>query len=299
MKEVNFMLHTLENGILRITLDDHGAELKSITGVSDGTEYLFNGDPKWWKYTSPVLFPIVGKLLNGKYRIDGKEYSLPGHGFGRISDYDCIRKENDEVVFALNWTEDTLKNYPYKFRLEIAYILKDNRLEIIWTVKNLDDKIMYFSIGAHPALKCPIVDGEKFEDCYLKFNISEKCSRMPIDMNSGTLTHERIPTIEGNELSLNYDLFKGDALVFDNLKSDEVSICSRKSNKSITLKAKGFPFWGIWTPDKGGAPFLCIEPWHGHADFIDFNGDISEKDGILSLPANESFDAGYAFIIHE
>ena len=116
------MLHTLENSILRITVDNHGAELKSITGISDGTEYLFNGDPKWWKYTSPVLFPIVGKLVNGKYRVNNKEYSLPGHGFGRISDYNCIRKETDEVVFELEWNEETLKSYPYKFRVEIAYI---------------------------------------------------------------------------------------------------------------------------------------------------------------------------------
>ncbi|MBR1729456.1 MAG: aldose 1-epimerase family protein [Selenomonadaceae bacterium] len=293
------MIHTLKNDILKITIDDHGAELKSIIGVSDNTEYLFNGDPKWWKYTSPVLFPIVGKLVDSKYRVDGKEFSMPGHGFGRISDYQCISESSDEVVFALDWNEETLKSYPFKFRLEITYILRKNRVEVIWTVKNVDDKVMYFSIGAHPALKCPIVDGENFEDCYLKFNVSEKCSRIPIDMKSGALTHERIATIYGKELALNYDLFKGDALVFDNLQSDEVSVCSRKSKKSITVKAKGFPFWGIWTPDKGGAPFICIEPWHGHADFIDFKGDISEKDGIHSLPAGESFDAGYAFIIHE
>ena len=293
------MLYTLQNDRLRVTADEHGAELKSITGISDNTEYLFDGDPKWWKYTSPVLFPIVGKLVDGKYRLDGKEYSLPGHGFGRISDYKCIRKESDELVFALDWSEETLKNYPFKFRLEIAYILRDNRVEVMWTVNNEDDKTMYFSIGAHPALRCPIADGEKFDDCYLKFNVAEKCSRLPIDMKSGALTHDRIPTIEGKELDLNYELFKGDALVFDDLKSDEVSICSRKSNKAITLKAKGFPFWGIWTPDKGGAPFLCIEPWHGHADFIDFKGDLKDKDGIHSLPAGESFDAGYAFIINE
>ena len=292
------MLYTLENNLLKISVDEHGAELKSITGISDGTEYLFDGNPKWWKYTSPVLFPIVGKLVNNKYRFNGTEYSLPGHGFGRTSDYKCIRKSTDELVFALDWNEDTLKSYPFKFRLEIAYILHENRVEIMWTVKNVDDKNMYFSIGAHPAICCPIVSGENFDDCYLKFNVSEKSSRILLD-SSGPLTHDRIPTLNGTELDLNYDLFKEDALVFDDLKSDEVSICSRKSKKSVTVKAKGFPFWGIWTPSKGSAPFLCIEPWHGHADFIDFNGDLKDKDGIISLSANESFDAGYAFIIHE
>ena len=105
--------------------------------------------------------------------------------------------------------------------------------------------------------------------------------------------------MNGKEFNLNYEIFKGDALIFDDLKSDEISICSRKSSKSIKMIAKGFPFWGIWTPTKGGAPFICLEPWHGHADFEDFSGDISEKDGIRKIPAGESFDAGYSIIINE
>ena len=292
------MLHTLKNAKLKITVADHGAELKSITGLSDNTEYMHDSNPDWWKYSSPVLFPIVGKLVNNKYRAEGKEYELPSHGFARVSEFECIREDEDEVVFQLKYSDETLKVYPYKFILEIAYILRDNRVEIIWTVKNVDDKTMYFSIGAHPALKCPIVDGENFEDCYLKFNVAEKSGRIPLTAN-GTFTHEKTPLLDGTEFNLNYEIFKNDALIFDDLKSDSISVCSRKSSKSVTLVAKGFPFWGIWSPVKGGAPFVCIEPWHGHADFEGFSGDISKKDGIKKLPAEQSFDAGYSFVINE
>lgn len=292
------MIHTLENDVLRITAADYGAELKSITGISDGTEYLHNGDPTWWKYTSPVLFPFVGKVVNNKYRVDGKEYELPQHGFARTSEFECIREAKDEVAFRLKWNEETLKVYPYKFQLEVAYILRQNRVEVMWTVENLDDKEIYFSIGAHPALKCPIVDGESFDDCYLKFDIPEKSSRILLAAN-GNLSHNRVPTLDGKELNLNYELFKGDALVFDDLKSDEISICSRKSSKSITIRAEKFPYMGIWTPAKGGAPLLCIEPWLGHADYEDFTGDISQKEGIKKLGVGKSLDAGYAFIITE
>ena len=291
------MIHTLKNDKLTITVADHGAELKSMTGA-DGTEYLFDGNPKWWKYTSPVLFPIVGKLVNGKYRAEGKEFDLPGHGFARTSDFECVREDNNEIVFRLNWSDETLKVYPYKFSLEISYILKDNTVDVIWLVKNLDDKPIYFSIGAHPALKCPIVEGENFDDCYLSFNKAEKSARILL-LPAGPLSRDRVPTLDGTTLNLNYDLFKGDALVFDDLKSDEVTICSKKSSKKITVKAKGFPYWGIWTPDKGGAPFLCIEPWHGHADFADFTGDITQKDGINKLDVGQSFDTNYTFIIGE
>ncbi|MBR6268520.1 MAG: aldose 1-epimerase family protein [Selenomonadaceae bacterium] len=289
------MRHSLENDILTITVDDHGAELKSITAKRDGTEYLWNGDPAWWKYSSPVLFPIVGKLVKGKYRYNGHEYELPGHGFGRISDFTCVRQSNDEIAFLLESNDETLKSYPFPFRLEISYVLRQNEVNVHWKVTNPDTSDMYFSIGAHPALRCPIDKDDDFKDCFLRFNISENSQRIMLNAD-GPLSHKRVDILNGTELSLDYELFKEDALVFDDLKSDEVSICSRKSGKSVTLKAKDFPFWGIWT--KPGAPFLCIEPWHGHADYEDFAGDLSEKDGIRKLRGGESFDAEYSFLVN-
>ncbi len=280
---------------MAISADDHGAELRSITAKSDGTEYLWNGDPAWWKYTSPILFPIVGKLVNGKYRHNGIEYELPGHGFGRISDFTCIRRTSEELAFMLESTPETLKSYPFRFKLEVSYTLQQNEVKVHWTVTNPDTSDMYFSIGAHPALRCPIVQDEDFTDCFLKFNKSENSERIMLKAD-GPLSHNRIPILKGTELPLDYELFKDDALVFDDLKSDEVSICSKKSGKSITVKAEGFPFWGIWT--KPGAPFLCIEPWHGHADYEDFTGDLSNKDGIRKLGGGESFAAGYSFLIN-
>ena len=292
------MTHTLENGILKITVAERGAELKSITSLKDGTEYLFDGDPTWWKYSSPVLFPIVGKLVNNKYRAEGKEFTLPGHGFGRTSDFWLNDATDDTLTFALESNAATLKVYPYKFRLEISFKLIGNEIKAFWKVANIDDQEIYFSIGAHPALSCPIAYRENFEDCYLKFNMPEKSSRIVLSA-SGTLSHERIPTLDGTELPLTYDLFKGDAIVFDDLKSDEVSICSRKSSKSITVRAKNFPYWGFWTPAQGGAPFICIEPWHGHADYEDFTGELKDKEGIIKLAVGATFETEMSFIIGE
>ena len=290
------MVHTLQNDVLKITVADRGAELKSITGVADGTEYLFDSDPTWWKYSSPVLFPIVGKLVNNKYRAEGKEFDLPGHGFARTSDFWLVNASNDSATFELESNATTLAVYPYRFHLEISYKLTGNEVKVVWKVTNTDDKTIYFSIGAHPALRCPIVAGETFEDCYLKFNKPEKSSRIVL-LASGPLSRDRIPTLDGTELNLNYELFKGDALVFDDLKSDEVSVCSRKSDKKITVRAKGFPYWGFWTPDRGGAPFICIEPWHGHADYFDFTGELKDKEGIRPLAVGETFETEMSFII--
>ena len=241
------MLHTLQNDVLKITVADRGAELKSITEIADGAEYLFDSNPTWWKYSSPVLFPIVGKVNGGKYRAEGKEFTLPGHGFARTSDFWLVDTTENALTFALESNAATLKVYPYKFRLEISFELIGNEVKVLWKVANVDDKEIYFSIGAHPAICCPLAYRENFEDCYLKFNRAEKSSRIPLAA-SGALSHERIPTLDGTELDLNYDLFKGDALVFDDLKSDEVSVCSRKSSKKITVRAKNFPYWGFGRP---------------------------------------------------
>ena len=289
-------MKTLQNDVLRITVAERGAELKSITALSDGTEYLFNSDPIWWKYSSPVLFPIVGKVKGGKYRAEGREFELGQHGFARTSYFWLVDATDNTLTFALESNAATLAVYPYKFRLEISYELVGNEIKVFWKVINVDDKEIYFSIGAHPAICCPISYRENFTDCYLKFNKPEKSARLPLAAN-GLLTQERIPTLDGTELDLNYDLFKGDALVIDDLKSDEVSVCSRNSSKSLTIRAKDFPYWGFWTPAQGGAPFICIEPWHGHADYEDFKGELKDKEGILKLAVGETFETELDFII--
>lgn len=291
-------MYTLQNDVLKITVAEHGAELKSITAISDGTEYLFDGDPTWWKYSSPVLFPIVGKLVNDKYRAEGKEFTLPGHGFGRTTDFWLVDATDNKLTFALESNAATLKVYPYKFRLEISFELAGNEVKVLWKVANVDDKEIYFSIGAHPAISCPIAYRENFDDCYLKFNRQEKSSRIPLTAD-GLLSRERIPTLDGTELALNYEMFKGDAFVFDDLKSDEVSVCSRKSSKSITVRAKNFPYWGFWTPARGGAPFVCIEPWHGHADYENFTGELKDKEGIIKLAVGETFETEMSFIVND
>ncbi|MBQ6130772.1 MAG: aldose 1-epimerase family protein [Selenomonadaceae bacterium] len=290
------MLHTLKNGVLKIKVAERGAELKSITALADGTEYLFDSDPTWWKFSSPVLFPIVGKLVDDKYRAEGKEFSLPGHGFARTTDFWLVDATDNTLTFALESNAATLKVYPYKFRLEISFELIGSEIKVRWKVTNVDDKEIYFSIGAHPAISCPINYRENFADCYLKFNRAEKSSCIRLNAN-GTLSREKSPLLDGDELPLSYELFKNDAIVFDDLKSDEVSVCSRKSSKSITIRAKDFPYWGFWTPAQGGAPFICIEPWHGHADYEDFAGELKDKEGIIKLAAGAVFETEMSFII--
>lgn len=286
------MIYSIENSTVKITASTHGGELHSITGKETGTEYLWNGNAEYWKYHAPHLFPIIGKTVDLKYRVDGNTYELPSHGLARISEYTLLSQTENSLTFELKYSDELLKVYPYKFSLQITYTIGENSVNVGYKVINLDSKEIFFSIGAHPAFMCPINQEEKLEDCYLEFNQKENSSVMLIT-EEGYLSHNRKECLKDeNIINLPKELFEDDALVFDNLKSDKITIKSRKSSKELAVEFKGFTYMGIWAP-KAGAPFLCIEPWFGHADYEDFKGELKEKEGGLSLEPSKEFKCNY------
>lgn len=286
------MIYSLENSSIKITASTYGGEIHSITGKEDGTEYLWDGNTEYWKYHAPILFPIVGKVVDSKYKVDGKIYELPQHGLARTSEFNLISKTEDEITFELTYSEESLKVYPYKFSLRSTYELEDNTVNVTYSVRNLDDKKIHFSIGAHPAFMCPIDKDNKLEECYLQFSEKETSKRKVLT-EEGYLSHEESECLNSTDvLMLSKELFKDDALIFDDLKSDMITIRSRNNDKALIVDFEDFPHMGIWSP-KGGAPFVCIEPWFGHADYQDFSGDLSEKEGIISLEEGKEFNCTY------
>ena len=290
------MLYTLENEKVKITISKQGAELHNITSKVDGTEYLWNRNKRYWSYSAPVLFPIVGKVKNGTYKVDGKEYNLPQHGLARLKEFEMIEKTDNKIIFELGASEETLKVYPYKFSLKIAYTLVENGVVTEYIVENTDNKMIYFSIGAHPAFMCPMVAGEIIDDYYFEFNEKENCDIIPIS-EQGYIKRERKQyLVDNNIIPLNFDVFKGDALVFDSLKSNKISLKSVNHDKVLTMDFTGFPYMGLWTKATG-APFVCIEPWYGHADFEDFDGELKDKAGIEKLEVGQKFNSAYTLTI--
>ena len=287
--------YVLENDKLRIVVSEHGAEMRRLTEKKDGTEYLWDGNPEWWKYTSPILFPIVGKLKENKYRVNWREYSLPSHGFGRTSNFVLDSHAANSLKFSLEWTDETYEIYPFKFRLIVGYQLDGSAVKVTWRVLNHDVKPIYFSIGAHPALRCPITAGEDITDCYLSFEKSEFASKYAVTDDAFVLD-EQVPGIMGDRQELSWDFFAQGTWIFDNLASDRVTIRSKKSEKFVAVEAPNFPFWAFWSPERGGAPFICIEPWYGHADFVDFDGDFKDKHGVQKLDVGGIFDTEYRII---
>ncbi|MFL0270034.1 aldose 1-epimerase family protein [Candidatus Clostridium radicumherbarum] len=292
------MNYSLENALLKITLNDHGAELHNIKGKKENIEFLWNGDEEYWKYHAPVLFPIVGKMLNSKYIVDGNTYTLPQHGLARVSEFKKTTETESSITFNLDYSEETLKVYPFRFSFEIEYTLDNNSIIIKYKVINRDNKNMLFSIGAHPAFMCPILPNESLEDYYFEFSKNETASIMELS-EQGYFTHKEFPYLNGEKIvALSKEVFKNDALVFHNLNSHIIYLKAKNHNKFVEFDFENFPYLGLWSKPTG-APFVCIEPWFGHADFEDFNGELKDKEGIISLEENNAFTCCYKIIIHQ
>lgn len=290
------MIYTLENSTIKITTSPFGGELHNLTSKIDGTEFLWNGDNEYWKYHAPILFPIVGKVKNNTYRVEDENYSLPQHGLARVSEFNMIKKTDNSITFSLFYSDKTLEVYPYKFELQIRYDLIQNGVKINYKVINKDSKEIFFSIGAHPAFMCPIMPEEKMNDYYFEFNEKETSSLLTLNAE-GYFSHKRVPYLNNeNIIALSKEVFKNDALVFDNLKSNKIALKSKNNNKSLTMDFTGFPYIGLWSKPTG-APFVCIEPWFGHSDFEDFSEEFKEKEGIQSLNINEEFNCSYEITI--
>lgn len=292
------MIYSLENSKIKITASTHGGELHSITGKDTGTEYLWDGNPTYWKYHAPILFPIIGKVTDLKYKVDGRIYELPQHGLARTSEFNLLSQTEDSISFELKYSDDSLNVYPFKFSLISTYKLSDNSLTVNYHVRNLDTTDILFSIGAHPAFMCPINQNESLDDYYLQFNEKETSSIF-VPTKEVFLTHEKKEYLNNSaEIKLSKDTFKNDVLIFDNLKSNKITIKSRNCTKSLSVEFGDFPYLGIWAPPTG-APFICIEPWFGHADYEDFHGEFKDKEGVISLPNNKEFSCSYTITITE
>lgn len=293
------MLTILENDVLRLTVDTHGAEIHSLVAKQTDIEYIWQADPQYWQRHAPILFPIVGKLRNGQYEYDGSLYNMSGHGFARDKDFVLTDKTENALVYTLTYDEDTLKIYPFKFNLVVTYTLIFDTVKVSWKVQNLDTKEeMYFSIGAHPAFNCPIGNEGTFDEHELEFEQTEANPLTSYHINSAGLFDGGVNPVKlvyGKVLRLNHGLFVEDALVFKKIFSDEIKLTNTVNNHFVKVNFKNFPYLGIWTkPVK--APFICIEPWYGLADSTQ-RRDLSNKDGILHLKANDEFNAEYTITI--
>lgn len=288
-------LFQISNDKITIQVDSMGAELKSLKDVATGREYMWSGDPQYWKRTSPVLFPLVGSLKDGVYRLDGQEYPMGQHGFARDMEFQLKSQSAHEIWFTLESNEDTLRKYPYPFLLELGYELREKTVAVKWNVKNSGQKRMYFSIGGHPAFLCPIEEGTKQTDYRIRLDVPEKVA---VSTLCGPLASGKSVelSLEKGEIPVTEHFFDKDALVIEHDQVHSVALVKPDGEAYLTVTFDA-PLFGIWSPPKKQAPFICIEPWYGRCDRVDFAGDWTEREWGQRLEAEETFAVEYQIMI--
>lgn len=281
-------MHQIENETLRVQIREYGAELTSIYNKKTGIEHLWNADEAFWPWHAPVLFPIVGRVLNDEISVGGTKYPLEKHGLARKLNFKVLEQSESKIVFALTYDAETLKIYPYKFEFLIGYKLDGNKLVCSYEVINRDGQEIYFSLGGHPAFNVPFNGVGKYEDYYIEFEQNENISRHHID-GEGFFDGRVTTVLHGsNKLPLESNMFNDDAYIFKDLKSRKVSIKSALTPHSLTVSFPGFEYLGIWA--KVGAPYVCIEPWLGCADTADKPTDFKDKEAVLKLGVGEKLN---------
>jgi galactose mutarotase-like enzyme len=282
---------SLENDHLKVRISEKGAELNSLISKDTGLEYMWNGDPAFWGKTSPILFPIVGTLKKDSYTYRNKVYKLSRHGFARDSTFQIVEKQEDSVIFSLSSTPASQEKYPFDFELQIGYQMIGDNLQVNYMVENTGPDALYFSIGAHPAFKIPLVKGTAYEDQYLEFNEVENSGRWPI-VAEGLIKNAPVTFFQNSTiLKLTRTLFNEDALVFKDLKSDKISIKSKAHAHGLDFHFAGFPYLGIWAAKN--ADFVCIEPWCGIADSVEHDQHLVSKEGIVKISKDESWSRSW------
>lgn len=327
-------MKSLNNGIISISVKEHGAELASLK--CNGREYLWQADPEFWARHSPVLFPIVGSVWNKEYRSHGKVFQLGQHGFARDMDFELVSQSADEIWYRLASNEQTLEKYPYDFILEIGYKLIGKTVQVIWKVTNPSGisathqgaggsgEDLYFQIGAHPAFHWPMLSTESIEQGtaamkaelaqhnkrgYFKLSLSSTGSVNEYAVHHG-LRKSVIgsggcfdPALNCNQdvdndgyISLDTTSFDHDALVFENGQVNGVTLCGQDKSPYLTIRFDA-PVIGLWSSPGKNAPFVCIEPWYGRADTCGYSGEYENKPWINRLGDGQTFIGGYTIEI--
>lgn len=253
------MLYTIENDLLTLSVSTTACEMHSLKRKGSDYEYLWNGDPTYWKGRNPLLFPQVSSTSTKTNIIDGKEYPMGNHGFARNSEFELVSDKNNKLVFLLKDNEETHKQYPFSFEIYVTYSLKENSVLIDYEVVNTNDRKMPFGFGLHPGFMCD----EGLKDSYVTFN-------------------------NGHEFKLNFDQLY--PTYFEEPMPSSATL--HTNGHEIKVDFDGFKHLALWSPN---GPFVCIEPWMN----LNVRDDrpFEEREENIVLEPGASFKIGYSITV--
>ncbi len=270
----------LENEYLIVEFVAKGAQISRLISKESQLDYMHDADTRFWGYHSPTLFPIVGSTTGHKINIEGMEYPMKQHGFARNFEFELIQSDDIFCTWRLMDNEDTLKQYPYHFALSIRYTLKKKLVLIDYTIENLSAVAMPFQFGLHPAFKVPLSPEKTIEDYRIEFHPQSELK----------FYNEDFVIKAASSIPLSEAMFEErPTWLFENVLAPYVSLTDGKHG--VKVSCSGYRWLAFWKPLK--APFICIEPWHGHGDFQPISIPFEQREGTMILPIGRHWVTSY------
>jgi len=295
------MIYSISNSYLHVSVEDAGAQLKSVKSFLSGREYLWQGDAKYWTGRAYNLFPIVGRMTDNKYTIDGKEYEMLIHGFIRRNSLYLKEISKEKMVFEFSSSEITRPQYPFEFEYDVVYELKGNTLKITYEVINKDEKEMVFAVGGHPGFFVPFAAGffsGFFDDYFVEFPNAGDSKQLTMTDSCFMTGEEKPYPLKNGVMPLSHEMFDRDVIILTN--TNGLAIIRGKGIKSnIKLEYPDMKYLGVWHKPKTDAPFVCLEPWSALPARDGVKEDLRLKPDYTHLPSGEKYTNAYSIQINE
>jgi galactose mutarotase-like enzyme len=270
----------LENEYLIAEFVAKGAQLSSLISKETRIEYIWQAKPGFWGYHNPTLFPIVGSLAGHSYTHNGQQYKMKQHGFARNFEFECVQSNEISCTWRLTDNEETLKQYPFHFSLLIRYTLEGKRILIDYKLENRSNEIMPFQFGLHPAFNVPLQSIKTLEDYRIEFH--PECNLK--------FYNEDLYIKSASSIPLSETMFEErPTWMFEDVLAPFVSLTDGENG--VKVSCAGYRWLAFWKPLK--APFVCIEPWHGHGDLKSEPIPFEQREGTMLLPVGKHWITSY------
>ncbi len=290
------MLYTVENENIKVSAEELGAELQSIVLKSSGKEYLWQGTAPYWLSRAYNIFPVCGRLTDGKYTYKGKEYKMTSHGFIRTAALMGEKISDTELLFTLVPDDEIKAQYPFDFVYTVRYIIHGRTVKSVYSVKNTGSEPMYFALGGHPGFNVPLCENESFDDYYLEFDSVKPIKRLIFTPLYDTGRAEPCELLDGKIIPMYHEMFDNDGIFYTDM-SKSITLKSKKSDVFVKVDYDGFENLGLWHTTGSDAPFICIEPWSSVPAFDGVVDDLETKKQMIKLGVNESYTASFDITI--
>ncbi|MFG1493814.1 hypothetical protein ACRXCV_02855 [Halobacteriovorax sp. GFR7] len=288
-------IYHLESEFIRVSVTKQGAGLLSIFDLESYVEYLWQGHPTLNPWKPQLIFPIVGKLKDDQYWLGRKYYHMQKDGFLKDFQFEVKNQRRDRITFVHTNNQDTELIFPFRYSIEVTYMVYGPKLTVSFVIKNLDKKEMFFSLGFAPTFNVPL-GPEGHEDCFIEFSTQEERGAYFLEndlVNFHDADNKKV--VQDCRVFFTQDNFRGGEMVFKDIKSKSVALKNILNEKSVNIDLGNIPYLSIWTYP--GANFVRIAPAFGVTDALDSNNDFYTKEGLIDLEQEKTFKHEFVFHI--